>query len=424
MASLYLRGRFYWVSYSVNGKQRQKSLRTTIEKVARSKFKRLEYELATGDLQQASRLRLPTILEEFCQHLRAKHPHKSCANDFSRLRLFFGEVCESLKLKPVPVRGCPGVFKPRRDRFAKSHVTADYVEQITAELINRFISARLREDRWSEKTANRLREILQRFFNYATKHHGYRSPDRRYVNPAAAVERQREPAPQIRFLTLEQVDEQLRVLKDHPVLHAMVATYIYAGVRREEALWLTTEDVNLEKRLIHVRAKTIEGRSWQPKTKRNRVVPISEALFAILENYKAPVQSQWYFPSPTGKRRDPDNLSQDIAAVNQAHGFVWTCLDFRHTFGSQLAQRGESLYKIAALMGNSPDICRRHYAALVPEAMHDAVEFTKAESANTPQKPADGETADLLKALLAEIRSGKDGKPGKPALRIVRDEPA
>jgi hypothetical protein len=50
-------------------------------------------------------------------------------------------------------------------------------------------------------------------------------------------------------------------------------------------------------------------------------------------------------------------------------------LSFRHTFGSQLAMKGESLYKIATLMGNSPEICRRHYAALVPEAMSDTVEF-------------------------------------------------
>jgi len=50
-------------------------------------------------------------------------------------------------------------------------------------------------------------------------------------------------------------------------------------------------------------------------------------------------------------------------------------LDFRHTFGSQLAMKGESLYKISTLMGNSPDICRRHYAALIPETLTDSVEF-------------------------------------------------
>jgi len=39
------------------------------------------------------------------------------------------------------------------------------------------------------------------------------------------------------------------------------------------------------------------------------------------------------------------------------------------------AMRRESLYKIATLMGNSPEICRRHYAALVPNELTGSVEF-------------------------------------------------
>ena len=54
---------------------------------------------------------------------------------------------------------------------------------------------------------------------------------------------------------------------------------------------------------------------------------------------------------------------------------MWSSLDYRHTFGSQFAQAGVSLLQIATLMGNSPGICQRHYAALVPEAMGAVVEF-------------------------------------------------
>jgi len=61
--------------------------------------------------------------------------------------------------------------------------------------------------------------------------------------------------------------------RSHP--ESTVATLIYAGLRREEALWLTIDDVDLEKRLIYVRAKSINEEHWQPKTKRNRVVPVS-----------------------------------------------------------------------------------------------------------------------------------------------------
>jgi integrase len=71
-----------------------------------------------------------------------------------------------------------------------------------------------------------------------------------------------------------------------------------------------------------------------------------------------------------------DNFRRDPRAANQKAGLSWTCLDYRHTFGGQLAMKGEGLYKIATLMGNSPEICRRHYAALIPEALLDSVEFT------------------------------------------------
>ncbi len=189
--------------------------------------------------------------------------------------------------------------------------------------------------------------------------------------------RRREAAPQIRFLTAEQIDEQLSVLSEQPVLRAMVAVYIYSGLRREEALWLTMDDVDLESGMIRVCRKSVGGHTWQPKTGRNRRVPISNALRQWLAQYPQPAGRIWFFPSPTGKRWDPDNFSETLRLINRDAGLPWSCLDFRHTFGSHLAMKGESLYKISELMGNSPEICRRHYAALVPEEMRDTVEFSR-----------------------------------------------
>jgi hypothetical protein len=77
---------------------------------------------------------------------------------------------------------------------------------------------------------------------------------------------------------------------------------------------------------------------------------------------------------------DPDNFIRDLRNANKKVSLQWTCLDFRHTFGSQLAMKGESLYKISALMGNSPEICRKHYAALIPETLATSVEFTRTVS--------------------------------------------
>jgi hypothetical protein len=62
-------------------------------------------------------------------------------------------------------------------------------------MIETFISARIRGNGIARKTANRQREILHRMFEYAIKKWQFVSRDRRFPNPAAAVERRREPAP-------------------------------------------------------------------------------------------------------------------------------------------------------------------------------------------------------------------------------------
>ena len=47
----------------------------------------------------------------------------------------------------------------------------------------------------------------------------------------------------------------------------------------------------------------------------------------------------------------------------------------RYTKQARLAMKGEGLYKISVLMSNSPEICRRHYTALMPESLFESVDF-------------------------------------------------
>lgn len=415
MASIYKRGKTWWIKYHLRGTRIQQSLQTTNERIAHARKCQFEYRLATGGLVLPSEIPIKQFLDDFCHHLRTIRSRKSYKNDISYLRTFFGPICPSLepgntsnKSKHLRKKK-PKVF----DLFKGRHVHVNLLEQVSSELVSQFISRRVQQDGISPKTANRLREVLHKMFSYAIKEKSYRGPDGSRTNPISMVDRRHEGAPNIRFLMMAEVERQLEVLENEPTLQAIVATYIYAGLRREEALWLTVNDVDLERRLIYVRAKDINGEFWQPKTKRNRVVPISSALQKILSDYSPKRECPWYFPSTRGKRWDPDNFSQDLREINKQHDLKWSCLDFRHTFGSQLAQKGESLYKIAELMGNSPEICRRHYAALIPEKMHDTVEFeTKAVQCNN-------NTEGMLKQILEKLDS-QGPREIKPKLRIFR----
>ncbi|MEX2386358.1 MAG: tyrosine-type recombinase/integrase [Phycisphaeraceae bacterium] len=385
MASIYKRGRTWWIHYHVNGKSAAKSLKTTSERVARDRKRKLEGLAITDQLAEPSRTPVPECVQAYCEYMIATRTHKSARADLSCLRVFFGPCCKALELgSHVPKKyRKPNVDEPRlKDHLKKRHVPVRNLEQISPAMISGFLQDRITEDGIAPKTANRLRTTLSGLFSYAREHWNYICPDRRFRNPVEGVKPFKERAPQIQYLSTEQIDQQLDAIKNDRLLHAMVATYIFAGLRREEAMWLTPGDVDLKDRLIRVRAKTVDDEFWQPKTRRNRVVPISQRLLAILQAYERNTGARrrpWYFPSPQGCRWNPDNFSQHLRAENAKAGLDWACLIFRHTFGSMLAQKGVSLYKISEMMGNSPEICRRHYAALIPEKMHADVEFGDAD---------------------------------------------
>ena len=341
----------------------------------------------------------------YVDHIRTKKTAKSAQTDVYYLREAFGPCCDQIQItsRRVTSKSKKRPRKPGQDRRCKDRpIEADCIEAVTTTQIQQFIDARVRSRGLAPKTANRYREIICRIFNWALRQELIRMPNQ--LNPASRVERYKEQASKISYLTLLQIDEQLEVLRFKPQLQTMVAILIYAGLRREELLWLTLNDIDLSRRhgghgLIKIRAKTIDGQSWQPKTAVNRAVPINSSLRAYLDRYTPPKTEcpepadgfkGWYFPSPGGRGHrfgggwwDPDNFSRDLRAAQVETSLAWTCLDYRHTFGSQLAQRGISLFKISALMGNSPDICRRHYASVAPEAMHDDIEFTREQSNNS-----------------------------------------
>jgi integrase len=385
MASLKKRGPLYYIQYYLPGKkQRRVNLHTDSYQIAREKLRRFESAQACGDESPLpTRTPIADIVTVYVQHIRTIKTAKSAQTDIYYLREMFGSICEALKVtsrrlspkarKRPPI---PGMVQDRRCKAPV--IEPDFFEQITTAMISGFISGRMRERRLAAKTANRYREIMMRLFNWSMDQCGIKVNGT--VNPVLKVQRYREPAPQIRFLALPRIDQQLQALDEHPQLQAMVATYIFAGVRREELLWLTHDDIDWNAKpygLIRVRAKTVGAEMWQPKTRVNRAVPISSRLRPYLDKQRLrSAKSQWLFPNTAGGRYDPDNFSSDLRMVNKKSGLEWACLDYRHTFGSQLAMKGESLYKIATIMGNSPEICRRHYAAVHVESLITSVEFT------------------------------------------------
>ncbi len=80
-------------------------------------------------------------------------------------------------------------------------------------------------------------------------------------------------------------------------LHALIATYIYTGARKNEVLYLWGEDINLSSRMIEISPK--RRRLKTPGS--DRRVPIITELFEVLEDWLPRTGSQFAFPGVRGK---------------------------------------------------------------------------------------------------------------------------
>jgi integrase len=364
-ATIFCQKNSWYISYyDEQGRRRRISTGTNNRKAAAEKCRQFERDMLNGAvdfhrqvsdalqdpvrrdtllaaLDRGTPVTLRTALDEYdTQAFSYKRP-KTITNDRGRLEAFF---------KEVPLQ---------------------WVSDLTTKAINEYIARRVVKDGWVPTTVLRLREILHAFYEFARKN-GYVK-----INPVSNVPRPRIHDRDIRFLDLKQIGGALEAAADTP-LEAVVATAIYAGLRREEICWLTVGDIDVseEHPMIRVRAKTVGDESWMPKTKKNRTVPVSKALRPYLARQALKAKKEtWFFHTTEKCRWDPDNLSHHLSDLLDKKNLAWNFLDFRHTFGSQLAQKGVSLYKISELMGNSPEIARRHYARLLPENMHAEVEF-------------------------------------------------
>ena len=131
MVNLYRRGRVWWVRYRHQGQRIQRSLETTHQRTAERKRRQVEYELETGQLQQATRTPLKPALSAFCQKLMATQTPKAWKNDLSYLRAFFGPACDELR---------PRDEARWQDPLAGRHVACPFLEQVTSAMISSFPS--------------------------------------------------------------------------------------------------------------------------------------------------------------------------------------------------------------------------------------------------------------------------------------------
>jgi len=374
MSQLLRKGRNFFVRVHVNGRPRDIATRTSDRRQAEIMKARIDLAHRRASPFADTRTPLEPALAEFCAHLAHDRRPKPLLNDLSRLRMLFGPRVDALAPR-------------RRGRVAKGYApplaSVALVEGLTAPVILRALDHVCTVREIGGKTRSQYREILGRFLGYCAERFSVRFDEP--GGPVSTIRPTRLRAPEIVFLQPDEIRAQLDALTQHPRIRAAVALMIFAGLRREEVFWLTVGDLDLKRGWLTVGAKAdpVTGERWQPKTAKNRGVAVSSALMAELERYfdREGVPAHWLVPSPTGKRWEPSNFSTDLREANARAGLRWSCLHYRHTFGTACARMGLSYAEIASWMGNSEAVVRRHYVcSSALEARRHLLDFMPADS--------------------------------------------
>jgi integrase/recombinase XerD len=310
--SIFNRRGVWYVNYQHENRQIRRSLKTRNKKEARRRALIIEKELLAGDHKHQRRAPLiKDVVEEYIAHLRAEGRSEKTVCKY--------QFCFDLLLE-----------------IAGGH-NIKRLSQLDVSLVDRYRSERTtggpRRMPAKPKTVHNDTVTIRQLINFALKR-GLIAEDP--LKNLEIKKPKRTPQP---CWTREQVDQILNEAK--PPHREPLVLLAETGTRIGEGKWLTWDDVDLDRRLIHIRPKD----GWKPKSGDERVVPMSERLYEMLKTM--PKNGGWVFTSrvtrqhpEAGRQISERRLLQYLKRVLKRLGLVGHLHTFRHSFISFAACEG------------------------------------------------------------------------------------
>lgn len=183
------------------------------------------------------------------------------------------------------------------------------------------------------------------------------------------------------FRYLHTTEELGRVLAlariEGAMTHLIYATSSLAGLRLGEVCGLRRGDVDVGRRLIHVR-RSFDGPT---KSGRSRVVPILDGLVDPMRAFLDSVTGELLFTGTRGQmlRRDSPQFRTErhLGRVLERAGLARDAITFhgfRHTFASLFMMNGGDPFRLQRLLGHQSIETTQRYAHLASSAFSEDFE--------------------------------------------------
>ncbi len=311
----YRRGRYWWVSVSVDGERTRRSTGLTDSRAARMYARNLERELVEGQEAGQDTPGGPVTLAQAC-------------------RAFETYMAKHYK---------PGAYRnyPSRLRALEKHFPGRALATITEREAFGFLE--MREPR---QRPNDLR-MLGRFFKWCA------AAPQRFIgqSPLQHAEKVKAVSKPRRALTSAEVKRLLEAVAGSD-LETPVALALSAGLRAGEVCALRWLDIDLEAGQLSVTARD----AWSPKNSQSETVPVSPDLVRTLAQERVRSGSGEYVCTRRGKPWRSYELSRQAAKVIRGLDIDCTLHCLRHTFVTALVADPENDPKTVQRLARHKDI--------------------------------------------------------------------
>lgn len=273
--AIYRRGKIYWARWIEHGELKRRSLGTRDRRVAERRYE--EMKAGRGGLK------VRDILSRWFQY-------------------------QKVRSKP----GSISTYKVVRKRFslAWGDLRPDEVTKIVVEEFQE----RALETGMNPRTANSQIGIALSALKWANERGLIDAAPPKYkrlkLNGRGRTRK---------YLTASELEKLLTTVKQPrwQRLEVVIMLALYAGLRQQEIIWLTWEDVDLADGWLHIRSK----KGWSPKSSSSeRSIPIAHRLEEFLAGPPR-ASRRWVAPgSPRGDRWCPRHLGRECRLLFRAAG--------------------------------------------------------------------------------------------------------
>ncbi|HPR64849.1 MAG TPA: site-specific integrase [Thermoanaerobaculia bacterium] len=328
---LYQRGNIWWIRYAgPDGRMIYESSRSRNRKDAEELLYRRKLDVRSGDLHDIVRIKRHKFSELAESYLSWCTPQRSY-RDKQWMVGFLVKKYGGLPLQKFGTR---------------------QVEHLQTELLN---------DGKKPASVNRILRTLSHMF---TKAVDWEMVDKTVHDRIRRVKMLPEDNKRLRYLTLEECHELLRVCDDH--LKPIVIMALNTGMRRGEILNLRWDNIDMKNGFILLDQS-------QTKNKQRREIPINDTVRQTLQSITRRLDVPYIFINPGTGKPFREIKNGFWSALRRAKIQDFRFHDLRHTFASHLVMSGVDIATVKDLLGHKTLEMTLRYAHLAPSHKINAV---------------------------------------------------